>query len=130
MKVQRKVSQTTILEVEGQTVAEVFENLARLEEIFSGHETCGLCKGTGVQYQVRQDKDGNKYYQAVCRACGAEFRFGVKKSPPGALFPQLKDKDGNRKPDGGWAKWQGHGQDSEGEEPRARPYQHEREPGY
>ena len=104
MKVQRKISPTTIVETEGATVAEVFEALARLEEIF-GHETCGLCSKTGVSYTVRQDKEGNKYYQAVCCACGAEFRFGVRKTPPGCLFPQLKDKDGNVKPNGGWAKW-------------------------
>lgn len=105
MKVQRKISPTTILEAEGQTVAEVFEALARLEEIFHGHEVCGLCQKANVAYQVRQDKEGNKYYQAVCLSCGGEFRFGVKKSPPGALFPQMKDKDGNWKPNGGWAKW-------------------------
>jgi len=105
MKVQRKVSPTTILEAEGQTVAEVFENLARLEEVFHGHETCGLCQKTAIAYTVRQDKDGNKYYQASCLACGAEFRFGQRRQPEGALFPQMKDKDGNWKPNDGWAKW-------------------------
>ena len=106
MKVQRKISPTTIAEAEGQTVAEVFEALASLEEVFSGHETCGLCKKSGVRFQVRRDQKGNKYYQAVCLACGAEFRFGVRRDPPGMLFPQLRDEQGNVKPNGGWAKYQ------------------------
>jgi hypothetical protein len=106
MKVQRKISPTTIIEAEGQTVAEVFEALARLEEIFGAHETCGLCQKTGVLYTVREDKQNNKYYMARCVACGAEFRYGVKRQPEGALFPQLKDQDGKPKANGGWAKWE------------------------
>jgi hypothetical protein len=110
MKVQRKVSPTTILEAEGQTVAEVFEQLARLEEVFHGHEICGLCKKPGAAYRVRQDKDGNKYHEAVCLACGAEFRFGVRKTPAGVLFPQRKDAEGNVKPNDGWSKWTPNGE--------------------
>lgn len=106
MKVNRKVSPTTIVEAEGATVAEVFEALAALEEIFSGHETCGACGNVGVHYSVRRDKQDNKYYQAVCNKCGAEFRFGVRRAPPGSLFPQMKDRDGREKPNNGWVKWQ------------------------
>lgn len=87
-------------------MAEVFEALARLEEVFHGHEECGLCKNRNVGYQVRQDKDGNKYYQAVCLTCRAEFRFGVRREPPGCLFPQRKDADGNWKPNGGWLRYE------------------------
>lgn len=105
MKIQRKISPTTIVEAEGQTVAEVFEALARLEGIFAGYETCGLCQHTGVRYAVQEDKEGHKYHKAVCLSCGAEFRFGMRKTPPGVLFPQIKDQNGNYKPDGGWAKW-------------------------
>ena len=105
MKIQRKISGTTIVEADGDTVMEVFEALANLESIFSGHETCGLCGKTGVTYACQRDKDNNRYFKAVCLACGAEFRFGIKREPEGALFPQLKDKDGNLKPNGGWAKW-------------------------
>ena len=105
MKVQRKISPTTIIEAEGDTVAEVFEALSRLEEAFHGHEECGLCHGKDVAYQTRQDSAGNKYYQAVCLACRAEFRFSLRRTPVGVLYPQLKDKDGRVKPDGGWAVW-------------------------
>ncbi len=112
MKVQRKVSGTTIVEAEGGTVKEVFEAIALLESIFCGHETCGLCGKTGVRYECQHDKDGNAYHKAICLACGAEFRFGVKKAPAGVLFPQLKDKDGNWKPNGGWAKWTPQEQDT------------------
>jgi hypothetical protein len=106
MKVQRKISATTIVEAEAETVAELFEALAALEEIFAGREVCGLCSKAGVRYQVRRDKQGNKYYQAVCLACAAEFRFGVRRDPPGQLFPQLKTEAGEYKPNGGWAKWE------------------------
>lgn len=106
MKVQRKVSPTTIIEAEGATVAEVFEALARLESVFHGYEKCGFC-GEGVAYECQEDKEGHKYYKVVClnTDCGGEFRFGQRKQPHGVLFPQLKDRDGKRKPFGGWAKW-------------------------
>lgn len=102
MKIQRKVSATTILEAEGETVAAVFEALALLESVFCGRERCGLCSALGVRYEVQRDKEGNAYHKAICLACGAEFRFGVRKAPPGVLFPQLKDAQGNVKPNGGW----------------------------
>jgi hypothetical protein len=105
VKIQRKITATTIVEVEGDSPAEVFEALAALEEIFAGHETCGLCQKSGVRYVVRRDKQGNKYFMAVCISCGAEFRFGVRRDPPGTLFPQLKAEDGTLKPDGGWVLW-------------------------
>lgn len=105
MKVSRKISPTTLVEAEGATVADVFEALASLEDVFHGHEVCGLCQGKEVCYQVRQDKEGNKYYQVHCLSCGGEFRFGVRRSPPGQLFPQYKDKEGKTKPEGGWTKW-------------------------
>jgi hypothetical protein len=106
LKVQRKISPTTIVEADGQTVAEGFDNLARLEAVFGGDETCGLCGKAGVRYECQSDKEGNVYRKAVCRACGAEFRFGLRKGDDGILFPQLKDKDGHQKPNKGWAKWQ------------------------
>lgn len=107
MKVQRKVSATTILEADGATVAEVFETLARLESVFHGYETCGLCGGRETTYVVQQDREGNHYYKSVCLSCGGEFRFGVRKAPPGVLFPQLKDADGRVKANGGWSKYEG-----------------------
>ena len=110
MKVQRKVSATTILEAEGSTVAEVFEALARLENVFNGHEVCGLCKSNRTAYQIVQDTQGHKYHSVLCMACGGEFKFGMRKAPPGCLFPQYKDADGNWKPNNGWTKWEGKGE--------------------
>lgn len=91
MKITRKVSPSTIVEAEGDTVADVFDALARLESVFSGHETCGLCGETGVRYETQEDREGNKYRKAVCVHCGAEFRFGLKRGDGGIVFPQLKD---------------------------------------
>ncbi len=61
MKVQRKVSPTTILEAEGQTVAEVFEALASLEEIFHGYEVCGDC-GQALKDERGKDKPARTFY--------------------------------------------------------------------
>jgi len=113
MKVQRRVSPTTVIEADGDTVAEVFEALARLENVFCGHETCGMCGQVGVRYEVQTDKESNKYYRAVCLSCAAEFKFGVRKAPAGVLFPALKTKDGALKPNGGWEKWTAAGKSDE-----------------
>lgn len=123
MRVQRKVSATTIVEAEGATVTEVFEAIARLEAVFCGHETCGACKSTGIRYSVQEDKQDNKYYKTVCLACGCEFRFGVKRSPPGVLFPQLKDAQGNWKPNGGWVKWKSQEQSSSSQSNQGDAYE-------
>jgi hypothetical protein len=114
VKVTRKISGTTIVEAEGQTIMEVFEQLSRLEAVFAGHETCGLCGKSGVRFETQEDKEGHKYHKAVCLACGAEFRFGTRKTPPGVLFPQLKDSEGRDKKNGGWAKWEPRGDAYEG----------------
>ena len=102
MKVQRKITSTTIVEVEGDTLTEVFEQLAALEEIFGGPNACGRCKKTDLRHQVRT-VDKNKFYELVCLSCRSTFRFGVRREPVGAMFPQLKDPKTDRpKPDGGW----------------------------
>jgi hypothetical protein len=108
MKVQRKLAPGTIVEAEGDTVAELFEKLAALEEVFS-RQQCGLFRKTSITFTVRRDKDNHVYHMAVCNSCGGEFRFGVRKNPVGMLFPQLKDADGNKKPNAGWSKWQPNG---------------------
>ena len=106
MKVSRKLGSNVIVEADGATVAEVFDMLAQLEEVFRPR-ACGCCKGHEITYTMRTDKEGNKYRQCQCVGCGAEFRFGLKRGPGGILFPQLRDKEGLPKPNGGWAKFNG-----------------------
>ena len=114
MKVQRKLGSTIIIEAEGATVVDVFDTLAALEEIFRPRP-CGSCKCNSITYTLRTDKEGNKYRQATCLSCGAEFRFGLKRGPAGILFPQLRDKSGQSKPNGGWVKFNGTRQPDESE---------------
>jgi hypothetical protein len=106
MKVQRKLGINTIVEAEAPTPAELFDALAMLEEIFRPRP-CGLCKGAAVTFTMRQDREGNKYRQAQCTGCGAEFRFGLRKGPGGLLFPQANSKHGH-KDNGGWSKFEPH----------------------
>ena len=104
MRVQHKVGPAIIVEADGVNPAEVFDSLASLEEIFRPRP-CGLCKSMAITLTLRTDKEGNKYRMQTCLACGAEFRFGLKRGPGGILFPQLKDKQGKPKPDGGWVRY-------------------------
>lgn len=106
MKVQVKVSPTTIVEAEGQTLQDVFEQLSRLEEVFN-LSACGLCKGTSLRHQVRVN-EGYTFFELVCQNsdCRARFSFGQPKNVKGGLFPQRKEKDGSYKPNGGWVKYE------------------------
>ena len=103
MKITRKLSTNTVVEAEGATMVELFEQLSQLEEIFRPG-ACGLCKGTQVGFRTRE-VGGVKFHEAVCHGCGAAFAFGQRKGAGGQMFPQRKDADGNVKPNGGWSKW-------------------------
>jgi hypothetical protein len=101
VKVQVTVNARTIVEVEGETVKDVFDELAGAEEVFA-IDQCGLCGTAGVRHVVRH-VDKYSYYEAHCTnaECRARFAFGQSRDVPGGLFPQRKDKDGNWKPNGG-----------------------------
>jgi hypothetical protein len=106
MNIQRRLGASVVVSASGSSVAEVFDALAQLEEIFRPR-ACGLCKGTNITYTLRTDREGHKYRAAECQHCHAEYRFGVRKAlPAGQLFPQTKDPTtGKPKPDGGWVRW-------------------------
>ena len=53
MKVQLKTTPTTLIEATGETLQEVFEQVARLTEIFAAGP-CGLCGGTAVKHVLRE----------------------------------------------------------------------------
>jgi hypothetical protein len=103
VKITRKLNSTTVVEAEGTTLVEVFEQLSQLEEIFRP-TPCGLCKGSQHSFRTRE-VSGNKFHEVVCLDCGAAFAFGCRKGAGGLLFPQRKDSDGNYKPNGGWSRW-------------------------
>ncbi len=110
MQVQVKVNAKTIVTADGDTQAEVFEQLAGLQEVFGHAERCGMCQSERLRYVVREN-EGYKFFELHCQHadCRARFVFGQSKQHPGSLFPQRKDKDGNPKPNNGWSRYEGNG---------------------
>lgn len=118
MRVKLKVSPTVIVEAEGKTQAEVFEQLAGLQETFSVDQ-CDKCKGKegrGLRF-VTREVDGNKFFELHCQdwKCRAKLSFGQSKEG-GALYPRRKEtkkqtvmggrlEAGAYLPDNGWIRW-------------------------
>ena len=95
-------------EFEG-TQCEIFEQIAEFDEVF-GENSCVAPDGTvyeNIRYNVRTDKEDNKYYEKTCMDEGAKYRklpYGCHKKG-GGLFPKRKDKDGNIVGWNGWGKY-------------------------
>lgn len=91
MKAQIKTKPNLIVEVEGDTQTELFEAIAMGEEVFS-HAECGYCKNTNISFVVREDKEGNNYYELHCKdiRCRARLPFGVAKTPKGSMYPKRR----------------------------------------
>lgn len=98
MKARMSFGQVSI-EAEG-TAKEVFTELAGAAEVF-GHYACGKCGSEHVVPVVRDDKDGNTYYEMKCKDCGHALSFGQRRAD-GKLFPRRKDKSDQWLPNGGW----------------------------
>jgi hypothetical protein len=75
----------------------LFEQIAKFDEIFCNNLTCKNCQKNETRLNVR-DVDSNKYYERVCNGCGFTFSFGQHKKG-GTLFPKYD------KGKGGWSKW-------------------------
>lgn len=119
MKVRMLAAPKVTIEAEGSTHAEVFEQAAGLQEVFSCVGKCAKCNGTDIRLVVRQNQKGNTFYEAHCqnRSCRARLSFGqndgVKK---GCLYPRRKETEkktvmggdleaGAWLPNDGWIKW-------------------------
>lgn len=115
-------SQQLSIEVEGDNVKQVFEQLAVAQEVF-GTEECGCCHEKNFRFMCRTDDDENKYYELHCQnlKCRAKLTYGCHKKGNG-LFPKkhwgsLSDSDKKNRgmeeqpkgslylPNGGWFKW-------------------------
>ena len=102
MKVTFKTGKFTI-EAEGSTT-DIFEQLAAFDSVF------GNCvnKANGsdnIGFRVRDDKDGNKYYEMYDKDEFHVLKFGKTKKD-GSLFPRRKDLEtGKWYADGGWVKY-------------------------
>lgn len=115
IKLTRK-SGNNLIQVEGETEMDVFENISSAEEVFS-EANCGKCGSTEIRYKIRRVTDGKKEYkypEMQCQKCYAKLTFG--QSDNGVLFPvrhlredgnYVLDKDGKRVAKGknGWTKY-------------------------
>lgn len=97
MKVTRHSDGVVSVEAEGDTQTSVFEELAKLQEVFD-HKECGHCHGTDLKFMVRE-VEGNKFYELRCCniSCNARLKFGAHKQG-NTLFPKrrwdsLSDKE-------------------------------------
>jgi len=87
MKVQIKCGSGAIM-AEGESHAEIWEQLAQLEEAF-GESACGQCKSMDVRHVVRENESGDKFYELHCMHCYARLRMSVRKKG-GAFYPRRK----------------------------------------
>jgi len=109
MTVHYKLNDKVTLEVTGEEMTSIFEELARGAEVFQdvlAHKGKGDDRrvGNDVIPRVRTDKEENKYYELHSRKLGAKKTFGCTKQG-GHLFPKLKDSEGGYLPDNGWRVW-------------------------
>lgn len=102
MKINYRVNDRLVFEIEGAGQKEIFKELATIQEIF-GESHCGLCNKSNLKFIVR-NVEGNDYYELRCSDCGATLAFGQHKKG-GTLFPKRKDDDGKWLPNKGWYKW-------------------------
>jgi len=97
------------VEIDGETQAEVWRQLASFQEIFEDNTAKRDGEeGNDVRYVVRT-VDDDEYFEK--QYCGSNSKlFGVKKAygqmkKGGRLFPKIKDKDGNYYNNNGWVKY-------------------------
>lgn len=108
MKAQFKVSPKLIVEVESDSQRSMFEDLAKVSEIF-GQDACGKCKSSNIKFVVRnattKDKKPVKYYSMDCMECHAKLSIGQHMENPDNMFVRRKNKEGEWIVDSGWTKW-------------------------
>ena len=115
MQVQVAVSQNVSIMAQGESQADVFEQVAAMQEVVGPGE-CGKCKGTDLRFVVRE-VDGNKFFELRCLnpKCRAILSYGQNKGDKkGSLFPHIKENSktsimglepGTYLPDGGWLRY-------------------------
>ena len=102
MKAILKLSERLTLEVEGENQKELFENMAKVQEVFN-EETPPGAKGLNTRYVVRV-VDDNKFYEMRCQETGQVLSFGCHKKG-NTLFPKRRDDSGQTVGKNGWHKY-------------------------
>lgn len=79
------------VEVDCKDTKAIFEQMSRLDEIFSPN-CCGNCSKAfsteaQVKYRHRTSREGHDFYELECSSCGWSLKLGQRKSD-GGLFPR------------------------------------------
>jgi hypothetical protein len=102
MKAVFKLSERLTVEVEGENQRELFENIAKFQEVFNEEVPPGA-KGLNTRFVVRT-VDDNKFYEMRCQDTGQILSFGCHKKG-NTLFPKRRDDQGNEVGKKGWHKY-------------------------
>lgn len=87
MKAKLKVGKVE-LELEGDTQAELFREIASAEEVF-GETHCSLCGCDNIRFVVRENSEGEPFHEFHCTKCPARLSLGQNRKG-GGLFPIRK----------------------------------------
>lgn len=93
----KSIDNRITVKISGNDCKDLFEQIAKFDEIFCNNLKCKNCGISETRLNVRV-VDENKYYERVCNGCGNTFSFGQHKKG-GSLFPKYD------KGKGGWSKW-------------------------
>lgn len=104
-----------VAEFEGRTQTDLFEQIAAFQEVFENNVCTAKLNGEvvssdKVRFVVRENKDGDKFYEKVCedwdkKLFGFKKSFGCRKTPQGTLFPKEMPEE-NRIPGlNGWHRY-------------------------
>lgn len=89
-----------LIEVEGQTIKDLFEQIGPVAEVLDGDDSCGKC-GSPHIYPRSREAQGFTYYELVCSDCSAKLSFGQHKDG-GSLWAKRTDEQGNVMDYRGW----------------------------
>ena len=93
-----------VVEVQGETVKDLFRGIGQAQEVFEAAACCGACESPNIQFRTRTIED-NDYFELSCQDCHSKLDFGQHKKG-GTLFAKRKDSDGSWLPNAGWRKWE------------------------
>ena len=95
-----------VIEVEGNSIKDLIEQIGPIAEVLDGDDVCGKCSSPHIYPRARDAKkktDGKlvTYYELVCSDCGAKLSFG-QHSGGGTLWAKRTDDQGNPLEHRGW----------------------------
>ena len=140
MKLTRAYGNGITIEVEGDQIIDVFEQLAHADAVFSDIECAAKVDGevlrsSDVQFNVRRTEDGDPYYEMICKDhTKSAYKFNRYKKTfsqnkkGGTLYykhKELRDKEVAGL--NGWVKYVGGEQNGQSERPRDEPRQERQE---